>query len=92
MYCFLFLEVAASAAADFTFEHTVDTETDRAIQKALREAFQSCTVLVIAHRLQTILDSDWLLYMDNGRIKDQGPPSDIIKRQASFFGNPAPTE
>jgi ATP-binding cassette subfamily C (CFTR/MRP) protein 4 len=45
----------------------VDLETDNFIQETLKKSFVNCTVLVIAHRLATVIDSDRILVMDKGR-------------------------
>ena len=44
----------------------VDLETDNLIQKKLRQSFLDCTVLIIAHRLATIIDCDRILVMSDG--------------------------
>ena len=44
----------------------VDLETDNFIQEKLKESFKDCTVMIIAHRLATVIDSDRILVMDNG--------------------------
>ncbi|KAG0247131.1 hypothetical protein DFQ27_002518, partial [Actinomortierella ambigua] len=46
----------------------IDIKTNNAIQKALRRSLQGCTVLTIAHRINTILDSDRILVLDHGRV------------------------
>jgi len=58
----------------------IDAGTDRVIQHLLRSAvaFRSSTQLTIAHRLQTILDCDRILVMDNGRIVEIGPPQKLL--------------
>lgn len=48
----------------------VDLQTDSFIQKIIRRQFATCTVLTIAHRLNTIMDSDVVLVMNNGRIEE----------------------
>lgn len=44
-----------------------DQRTDQMIQETIRRKFNQCTVLVVAHRLNTIIDSDRVLVMDAGR-------------------------
>jgi ABC-type multidrug transport system fused ATPase/permease subunit len=63
----------------------VDFETDRAIQKTLREAFPGCTVLTIAHRVNTIMDSDKILVMKDGIVEEFAPPQELLKDETSTF-------
>jgi ATP-binding cassette, subfamily C (CFTR/MRP), member 4 len=48
--------------------------TDELIQKTIRTKFSDCTVLTIAHRLHTIMDSDRVLVVDGGEIKEFDHP------------------
>ena len=63
----------------------VDYETDALIQKALRVDFKDATVLTIAHRLNTIIDYDRILVMDNGVIAEYDSPSALLANEASKF-------
>lgn len=47
----------------------VDPETDSIIQKIIRKEFHDCTTLTIAHRLNTIVDSDKVLVLDSGEVR-----------------------
>ena len=57
----------------------VDNATDAVIQEAVRSAFEGCTVLTIAHRLHTIIDSDRILVMADGALVESGRPHDIMQ-------------
>ena len=46
----------------------IDTETDSLVQQTIREAFKDCTLLTIAHRLNTILDSNRIMVLDQGMV------------------------
>lgn len=50
----------------------------------LRTEFAEWTVLVVAHRLQTILDFDRVLVLDEGRLVESGPPRELLEREGPF--------
>uniref|UniRef100_A0A182NN20 Uncharacterized protein n=1 Tax=Anopheles dirus TaxID=7168 RepID=A0A182NN20_9DIPT len=56
----------------------VDPETDKLIQTTIRTKFAHCTVLTIAHRLHTVMDSDRVLVMDAGRVVEFGHPHELL--------------
>ncbi|EKU22909.1 multidrug resistance protein 1 (atp-binding cassette c1) [Nannochloropsis gaditana CCMP526] len=56
----------------------VDVETDQKIQRAIRSRFGSATVLMIAHRLNTIIDSDILLVLQAGEVLEMGHPHELL--------------
>lgn len=64
---------------------SVDIETDREIQRTLREAFKDCTVLTIAHRINTIMDSDKILVLKDGRAEEFAPPEELLQDEKSLF-------
>jgi ATP-binding cassette subfamily C (CFTR/MRP) protein 1 len=57
---------------------SVDGETDALIQQTIREAFADSTVLCIAHRIRTILDSDRVLVMNQGVCQELGSPKELL--------------
>lgn len=61
---------------------SVDVETDTLIQKYFREGFHNATVLTIAHRLNTIMDSDRILVMDGGKVAEFDTPANLLKAQS----------
>jgi ATP-binding cassette subfamily B protein len=58
---------------------SVDTETERAIQKGLAELLRGRTSFIIAHRLSTIRNSDVIFYIDHGRILERGTHDELMK-------------
>ncbi|XP_025220319.1 multidrug resistance-associated protein 4 isoform X2 [Theropithecus gelada] len=63
----------------------VDPRTDELIQKKIREKFAHCTVLTIAHRLNTIIDSDRIMVLDSGRLKEYDEPYVLLQNKESLF-------
>uniref|UniRef100_A0A182P628 Uncharacterized protein n=1 Tax=Anopheles epiroticus TaxID=199890 RepID=A0A182P628_9DIPT len=63
----------------------VDPDTDRLIQRTIREQFSKCTVLTIAHRLNTIMDYDRVLVMSEGTAVEFGGPAELLAREEGTF-------
>ncbi len=63
---------------------SLDTESERIVQRALDNLMKDRTSIIIAHRLSTILSADRIVVMDRGRIVDIGPHEEIIKRCALY--------
>ena len=64
---------------------SVDLETDDHIQKTIRREFYDCTVLTIAHRLNTIMDSNRIIVLDKGRVAEIGQPHELLSRKNGLF-------
>ncbi|XP_059865823.1 multidrug resistance-associated protein 1-like [Delphinus delphis] len=64
---------------------SVDFETDNLVQTAIRKEFSDCTILMIAHRLHSIIDSDRVLVLDSGRITQFETPQNLIHQKGLFF-------
>ncbi|GLE10654.1 hypothetical protein PINS_up022871 [Pythium insidiosum] len=65
----------------------VDTATDNLIQVTIRETFERKTVLIIAHRINTILHCNKIAVMDAGRVAEFGPPQELLATSGSIFAS-----
>ena len=64
----------------------VDRETDGLIQRLIREEFGGCTILTVAHRLETIRDADRVLVLEKGQVVEFESPEVLEGREGSLWG------
>ncbi|XP_031313703.1 multidrug resistance-associated protein 1 isoform X1 [Camelus dromedarius] len=64
---------------------SIDFETDNLVQATIRKEFSDCTILTIAHRLHSVMDSDRVLVLDSGRITEFETPQNLIQQKGLFF-------
>mmetsp|Transcript_30166 Transcript_30166/g.39742 ORF Transcript_30166/g.39742 Transcript_30166/m.39742 type:complete len:1367 (-) Transcript_30166:180-4280(-) len=65
----------------------IDLETDNLIQQAVRTKFKGCTVIMIAHRLHTVIDCDKILVLGSGKVIEYASPHELLQNKK----NPIPT-
>ena len=63
---------------------SLDSETEKKIQKALEKLISNKTTIVIAHRLSTILNSNIIYVLDKGKVIDQGKHNDLLKHSEIY--------
>eukprot|EP00096_Caligus_rogercresseyi_P015861 TRINITY_DN8345_c0_g1_i1.p1 TRINITY_DN8345_c0_g1~~TRINITY_DN8345_c0_g1_i1.p1 ORF type:complete len:558 (-),score=66.42 TRINITY_DN8345_c0_g1_i1:296-1813(-) len=63
----------------------IDLETDDLIQSTIRREFQECTVVTIAHRINTIMDSNRIMVLDSGTIAEFDSPQKLLENPDSLF-------
>jgi len=64
---------------------SIDNATDATVQTMIRQNFKDATVLTIAHRLNTIMDSDRVLVLDDGRIAEYASPRSLLEKDEGYF-------
>ncbi|KAE8130892.1 putative multidrug resistance protein [Aspergillus pseudotamarii] len=62
----------------------VDPTTDQLMQKVIRERFANCTIITVAHRLDTILDNDRVFVLEAGSVIEEGNPKELLQRESAF--------
>ncbi len=64
---------------------SVDTETERQIQKALETLVKGRTTIAIAHRLSTLYNANRIIALEHGRIAEMGAPHQLIEQKGLFY-------
>lgn len=64
---------------------SVDAHSDVVVQRAVDDGFKDATIFVIAHRLHTIIQSDLIVVMEQGRLKEAGSPSELLQMKQGGF-------
>jgi len=64
---------------------SIDAHTDHTIQRAIREEFSGATLLIVAHRLGTVLDSDLIVSLHEGSLIECGRPSELLRNPSSLL-------
>jgi len=62
----------------------VDPQTEQAVRRALATLEGDRTILVIAHRLETVADADTVVVLENGSIVERGKPAELLARNGKF--------
>lgn len=63
---------------------SLDAENEKAIKEALMERREDRTTIMIAHRLSTVVDADWIFVINEGRVVEQGRHEDLIARKGRY--------
>jgi ATP-binding cassette subfamily C (CFTR/MRP) protein 4 len=64
---------------------STDSATDRIIQKMIRKQFKGCTILCVAHRLETIIDYDYVVVMSSGAVVEYDTPKNLLDKADGQF-------
>lgn len=64
---------------------SVDTETDAKMQQLIRSEFQDYTIIMIAHRLSSLVDFDRVAVLDRGRLVEFGCPAELLSEGSGHF-------
>jgi ABC-type multidrug transport system fused ATPase/permease subunit len=63
----------------------LDSENEEMVTQALNELFKGKTVIVIAHRLQTVKHADQILYIDGGQVTESGTHEELLAMKGKYY-------
>ncbi|XP_022721510.1 ABC transporter C family member 8-like isoform X2 [Durio zibethinus] len=63
---------------------SIDSATDAILQRIIRQEFSNCTVITVAHRVPTVIDSDMVMVLSGGNLVEYDEPSNLMERNSSF--------
>lgn len=63
---------------------SVDRRTDQLLHESLHKSFEDSTIIAVAHRLDTIIDHDYILVLGLGKVLEFGPPAELIRSEGAF--------
>ena len=64
---------------------SIDRATDALVQRTIRTSFQGVTILTIAHRVETIIDNDLIMVMEDGRVAEMDSPKALLTNESTLF-------
>lgn len=64
--------------------YSLDPETDAKVQKVIRQSFTDCTVVMVAHRIHTLLDFDQVAVLNGGQLVEVGHPRELVSKSGEF--------
>ena len=85
---FLFISPSSVSSYSFIFNQTatsaLDSESEALVQQAIDKAMQNRTVIIVAHRLSTVMEADQIVVMDNHRIEGTGTHEELLQSSKKY--------
>ena len=63
----------------------VDNETDIKLQNTMAEEFRDSTIVCIAHRIRSVIESDKIIVMESGKVGETGTPKELLEKEEGYF-------
>jgi len=63
----------------------LDNVSEMLVQEAIKEVSKGCTVIIVAHRLSTIINADKIIVLENGRVMEEGKHMELMERRGAYW-------